>query len=647
MSRELHVTPDDMGAVSLNRGGRNQFRARSQGTGSRINPGRDSGNKTPRRDYPKSKIEAPNRSKNRPRGDFSPLERGEETGELPINKIPPLAPGNIRIVILGGVEEIGKNMTAIEIDGDIIVVDAGFAFPGEEAPGVDYIIPDTTFLEERKDRIRGVFITHGHLDHIGGIPYIMNKIGNPPIYTSLLSAVMIKKRQEEFPHLPPLNLQVINENDAPRLGKIKVRFFATTHTIPDSLGAIIETPYGNIICTGDIKIEHQNGVPIKEETELFKKLGNEKNLVLMSDSTNVERIGFSFSEKEVQANVKKIIDEVKGRVIISTFSSLFDRLVYIIMACEELGKKVAIEGRSMKTNIEIAKELGILKVKKDTLISTESIDEYPDNKIVVLATGAQGDEYAALMRIAQKEHRLIKIKRGDTVLLSASVVPGNEKAVQKLKDNLSRLRARIVHYGIANIHSSGHSYQGEVEWILRMIRPQFFIPVHGHHHMLRVHADLAMKVGIPEKNIIVPDNGSVIDITDGGKKIESLKETASSRVVMVDGLGTNNVKEVVIRDRQMLSEDGMFVLIALIDIKTGKIRKSPDIISRGFVYLKESQDLLRHVRSLTKKTVEEATAQMHPINFDYVKNIVREELGKYLFQKTHKRPMILPVLIEV
>lgn len=562
-------------------------------------------------------------------------------------KIPALAPGNIRIIPLGGVEEVGKNMTAFEMDGDIVIIDAGLQFPGEEAPGVDYIIPDTTYLEQNKDRIKGLVVTHGHLDHIGGIPYIMPKIGNPTIYTSLLTAVMIKKRQEEFPHLPKINIQVVDLNGKLRLGKFVVRFFTATHTIPDSMGIIIETKYGNIVYTGDIKIDHVKGVPTKEEEETFAKIGKEKNLLLVADSTNVEKPGFSFSEREVHENLEKILRDTEGRLIVGTFASLLERIIYIILAAEKMGKKVAIEGRSMKTNIEIAKELGLLKVKKETMIATETLDEYPDNKIVILATGAQGDEFAALMRISQKVHRLVRLKKGDTILLSSSVIPGNEKAVAKLKDNLARQGANIIHYGIADVHSSGHSYKGEVEWVHKMVKSDFFIPVHGHHHMLRVHAKTAKELGMKEENIVIPDNGSVIDITDNGKKIKVLKETASSKVVMVDGLGTNNVQEVVIRDRQALAQDGMFVIIALIDVKTGKVRKSPDIISRGFVYLKESQDLLRHVRFTAKKTIETATAEMHPINFDYVKNLVREDVGKYLFAKTHNRPIILPVLIEV
>jgi len=569
-----------------------------------------------------------------------PEERKED-------KIPDIAPDTIRIVPLGGVEEIGKNMTAIEYEDTIIIVDIGLQFPDDDAPGIDFIIPDTTYVEKRKDKIKGVIITHAHLDHIGGIPYVMGKIGNPPIYTSLLSAVMIKKRQEEFPHLPKLDIRVVDQKDTLELGSIKMSFFGATHTIPDTLGVNIKTPYGHIICTGDIKVENKNGVPEKFEVETYSKLGKQKNLLLVADSTNVEKEGFSFPEKEVQKNLKKIIKEVPGRIIVSTFASLFDRIIAIIEASEQLGKKVVVEGRSMKTNVEIAKELGILKIKKDTIIGGDIIDDYPDNKLVVLATGAQGDAFAALMRIANREHRAVKIKKNDTVLLSSSVVPGNEKNVQKLKDNLARQGAKILHYGVADIHSSGHSYRGEIEWVHKMIKPKFFIPVHGHHHMLRVHSDIAVELGMPEKDIIVPDNGMIIEITDKGKKITPLKTTASSRVVMVDGLGMHDVQDVVIRDRQLLSQDGMFVIIAIVDVKTGKVRKSPDIISRGFVYLKESQDLLHQVRILTKKSIEDSTSNMHPINFDYVKNNIRDQIGKYLFQKTHKRPIILPVLIEV
>lgn len=555
---------------------------------------------------------------------------------------------SIRIIPLGGVEEIGKNMTMVEFRDEIVIIDAGFQFPGEEAPGVDYIIPDTTYLQKKKHLIKGIFVTHGHLDHIGGIPYLMDKIGNPPIYTRLLSSVMIKKRQDEFPHLPPLKLHVVEKDSKLRIGKhLSVRFFNVTHTIPDAMGIIVETPFGNLIFTGDLKIDHDNGTPLPHEVETFEKLGKENNLFLAADSTNVERPGWSFSERAVHENLRKIIADTKGRLIIGTFASLLERIIFIIKTSEEMGKKVVLRGRSMKNNVEIAKELQMLKVGNGTLITPEDVESYPPNKVVILATGAQGDEMAALMRMSTKKDKHIKLNKTDTVLLSSSIIPGNEKSVQKLKDNLSRQGAKIIHYRVADVHSSGHANQDETLWIHKTLKPKFFMPIHGHHFMLRVHGEIARDAGIKDENIIIADNGMIVDIVEGGKKVVVQKETAPSGIVMVDGLGTGDVKDVVIRDRQLLAQDGMFVIIATIDIKTGKIRQSPDIISRGFIYLKESQDLLRQTRLLIKKTIEEATAEMHPVNFDYVKNHIREKIGKFLFQKTKKRPMILPVLIEV
>ncbi len=564
--------------------------------------------------------------------------------------IPALKPGDIRIVTLGGVEEIGKNMTAIEIGNDIIIIDIGLTFPGEESPGVDYVIPDISYVEKNKPKVRGVIITHGHLDHTGGIPYAMPKIGNPPIYTRNLTSLFIKKRQEEFAHLPKLNLNVVEKDSRIKLGDIYVRFFGVTHTIPDAMGVIIETPYGNIVTPGDFKLDSDgNGKPTEAEEESYRIFDDSKTLLLLAESTNIENPGFSNPEREVHKNIDEIIKNTKGRLFIGTFASQLERMIAIIASAEKHGRKIIVEGRSMKTNIEVATLAGMLTVKKDTIVPSTDAGHYPDNKILILATGAQGEEFAAMMRIATKTHKTLRFKKGDTVLLSSSIIPGNEVTVQKLKDNIARQGARIIHYRTSEvyIHSSGHGNRGEIEWLHKKVKPKFFIPIHGSHHKLRIHEDLALELGMPEKNIVVPDNGSVIDITDGGEKIAARKESAGGRLVMVDGLGTGNVQEVVIRDRQMLAQDGIFIIFAVIDIKTGKVRKSPDIISRGFIYLKESQDLLRQVRILTKKKIEETTAQMHPINFDYVKNTLREEIGRYLFQKTHNRPIILPVLVEV
>lgn len=563
--------------------------------------------------------------------------------------IPKVLPGNIRIIPLGGAEEIGKNMTVIETVDDILIIDAGFQFKDEDTPGVDYILPNTKYLEERKDKIRGVLITHGHLDHIGGIPYIMYRIGNPPIYSRALTTVMIKKRQEEFPHLPPLDIKVVEKEDTILMGKLRVKFFNVTHTIPDSMGIIIETPYGNIVTPGDIKLEHENGIVTEKENEEYEKFDKQKTLLLMMDSTNVDNPGFSTPEKLVCKNLEDIIKNTKRRLIIGTFASQLERIIAIVEAAERNGKKVVVEGRSMKQNIEIAIALERLKVKKDTIISVEQMDNFPPDRIVLLATGAQGDEFAALMRISNKSHKYVKLGKRDTVLLSSSIIPGNERSVQKLKDNLARQGAKIIHYRTSDvyIHSTGHGNRGELEWIHKKIKPKFFVPIHGNHYMLRIHEELAQTIGMSEKNVIVPDNGSIIEIQEQGEKIVLLKQTAPANPVIVDGFAVANVQEVVMRDRKMLADDGMFVIVAIIDLKTGKLRKSPDLISRGFVYLRESQELLGQTRLIIKKTIEQSTKDMRPINFDFIKSTVTDAVASFLFQKTAKHPIVIPVILGV
>ncbi|MEO8637319.1 MAG: ribonuclease J [Candidatus Taylorbacteria bacterium] len=563
--------------------------------------------------------------------------------------IPPIGNDVIRIIPLGGVEEVGKNMTIVEYKDDIIILDAGFQFKEEATPGIDYILPNTRYLEERKHKIRALVITHGHLDHVGGIPYIMDRIGNPPLYTRNLTAIMIQKRQQEFPHLPPLNIQIVEKEDRVRIGGMLVRFFAVTHTIPDSMGIIIETPYGSIVNPGDFKLDHVNGVPTDQEEEEYKIFEKEKTLLFMTDSTNIENPGFSTPEKLVHKNLEEIIKNIKGRLIIGTFASQLERMIKIIEIAERYNKKIVVEGRSMKTNIEIATQAGILHAKKDTLISSENIENYPPDRIIVLATGAQGEEFAALMRMSTQGHKHIRFNKRDTVLLSSSIIPGNEKTVQKLKDNIARQGAKIIHYRTSDvfIHSTGHGNRGEIEWLHKKIKPKFFMPIHGNHYMLRLHAELAMNLGMKEENIVVPDNGTIVEIRDKGEKLVRLPEKAPSGIVMVDGFAIGDIQEVVIRDRQMLAQDGMFVIVATIDVSTGKLRKSPDLISRGFVYLRESQELLRQTRFIIRDTIEQSTKGMNPINFDYVKGNVTDEVSKYLFQKTAKRPIVIPVLLGI
>ena len=556
------------------------------------------------------------------------------------------AKDKVRVIPLGGVEEIGRNMTVVEYNDEIIVIDAGLMFPEEETPGIDYIIPNTKYLESRKNKIKALIISHGHLDHVGAIPYLIDLLGNPTIYTTRLTKAMMMKKQEEFPHGPKIDVKEVVSGDKIKIGKnLSVKFFEITHTIPDAIGIAIQTPLGNVIYPGDAKIERDaKNKPMKVEEYL--KLGKEKNLILLLESTNSEREGFSITEEAVRKTLEKIFKEINGRIIVGTFSSQIERIIEVIKIGEKLGRKIFIDGFSMKANVEIAKKLGILKFKEGVLIPVEKINDYPPEKVIAICTGAQGEENAALMRIANKKHRNIKLIDGDTIFLSSSIIPGNERRIQNLKDNLSRQGAKIIHYQVADIHASGHAYSEELKLITKMIKPKFFMPVHGYYFMLKTNAGLAESVGIPKQNIAVPvANGAIIEISKD--KIQTLKETAPSNYVMVDGLGVGDVKEVVMRDRQMLSQDGIFVVITVIDSQTGKVRNSPDIISRGFVYLREAQDLLKQTRYLIRKTVDETAGNMHPINIDYVKDTLRNRIGQFLFQKTKRRPMVLPVIIEV
>jgi ribonuclease J len=554
----------------------------------------------------------------------------------------------VRVIPVSGAEEIGRNMNVIETKDDIIVVDAGFQFVSEDsnAPGVNYILPNTQYLEERKHKVRAVIVTHGHLDHIGGIPFIMERIGNPPIYTQHLTALMIKKRQEEFPHTESLTIQEVVEGESFTVGKTTVKTFPVTHSIPDAMGLSIRTKHGNIVITGDIKLTHTDGEVIPEERRYWEEIGAENNLALLCDSTNADREGFSAPEDDVLENLQSIIRNAPGRLIIGTFASQFERLIAIIQCCEEMGKKVVTEGRSIKVNIEIALRAKLLEVKPNTFINAGDMDDYPNDRIVILSTGAQGEEFAALMRMATDKHKHVTLTERDTVVLSSSVIPGNEIAVQKLKDNIYRKNVRVVNYKTAGVHSSGHGNAGEIAWIHRTIRAKYLIPVHGHHYHLKSHMYVALENGYTKETVGVPDNGTIFDITNGTEFVRH-PERIPTESVLVDGFSVGTRQEVVLRDRISLSTDGMFVIIATVNNSNGKLRKSPDIISRGFVYLRENQQLLSEARLLIKKTVEKHTEHMHPLDLDFVKNEVADTMSGFLMQKTHKTPMVIPVLIGI
>jgi len=559
----------------------------------------------------------------------------------------PAAPNVVRIVPLGGVEEVGRNMVAMESGNDIFVFDVGFQFVSEEgSPGVDYVLPNTKYLERNADRVRAIFITHGHLDHIGGVPFLLNRFGNPPIYAQNLTNALIAKRQEEYPDVPKPELITVEAGQTHTIGSHKVTFFQVTHSIPDSMGISVETPYGNVVVTGDLKLEHENGIPTEKEKKVWGDIGKQNNLFFIADSTNAERDGFSTPESRVNTTIEEIVRTVSGRLIIGTFASQFERMTRIIQIAESMGKKVILEGRSIRTNLEIAQKAGILTIKKDTIIPAQEIGDYPADKIVILSTGAQGEEFAALMRIATKQHKNITLTPRDTVVLSSSVIPGNEISVQRLKDNLYRNGATIIHYRTSDVHSTGHGNSGELVWINQQVKSKFFMPGYGYYSMTWSHAKAVEQAGRPRESIVIADNGSVIDIVDG-ERLEVHKDKVPSAPLVVDGFAIGDMQEVVIRDRQALAKDGMFVIIATVNLKTGKLRKSPDIISRGFVYLRESQELLNQARVLIKKTVEDSTRGMNPVDLDYVKNTLTDTMSGYLFSRTNKAPMVIPVLIGV
>ncbi|HVU75482.1 MAG TPA: ribonuclease J [Candidatus Paceibacterota bacterium] len=560
--------------------------------------------------------------------------------------IMPPAEDVVRIIPLGGVEEIGRNMTAVEIGNDIYILDCGFAFGEEEGtPGIDYILPNTGYLEERRDKIRGLLISHGHLDHIGGIPYIMDRIGNPTIYTRRLTGKMIQKRQDEFAGAPVM-IREVEKDEVLKLGSHTVRFFGVTHTVPDSMGIIIETPWGDVAFTGDIKLNHESGEPSDEEKREFGIFKDRQVLALLMDSTNVWQPGWSIPESNVYRTLEAIVRDAKGRLIIAMFASHLERLIRVVAFAEEYGKKIVIDGRSMRTNIEIARELGLIKYKDDTVVQVEDIDRYPKEKMIILATGAQGDEFASLARIGNKTHKHIRLEPTDTVVLSSSVIPGNERAVQKLKDNLSRQGAHIITYHASDVHASGHGNREEAAWIHTQIKPRFFIPVHGYHYMLRVHADLAVEMGVQPQNVCIPDNSSIIEIV-AGQKIGKLAVKAPAELRVVEGQVVSELSDVLMRDRKALGQEGFCVVVATVDRRTGKLHKSPDIISRGFVYLRDNKDLMDQTRLIIRKSVETSLRNPRAADLDRARDDLAEDVSRFLLQRTQKRPIVIPVIVSI
>ncbi|MEK9173234.1 MAG: ribonuclease J [Patescibacteria group bacterium] len=551
---------------------------------------------------------------------------------------------HLRFVPLGGLEEIGRNMMFFEYKNEIVAIDAGLQFPEEETPGIDFIIPNVSYLESKKANVHALIITHGHYDHIGAIPYIMGKIGNPPIYCTSLTKALIEKRQEDFPNRDKLNIIVVKNGDVVKLSNhFEAEFFGIIHTIPESTAVNLRTPVGNIVNLGDFKIEYDaKGNPT--EIQDLERIGKQGVHVFTIESTNADRPGRSESERTVEKNLEELIRGAEGRIIVAMFASVLTRIAEVIKISEKLGRKVALSGYSMKANIEIAKRLGFIKSDPDTIIPVEEIHKYKDNKILILSTGAQGESNASLMKIINGEHRHIQIKPGDTVMFSASVIPGNERSVQGLKDNLARQGAIIFTSDIIDIHASGHAPKEDLKLAMKLLNPKFLVPIHGYFYKRSINAQSGVEIGIPRKNIFLLDNGQVSEITKDSFSIS--RETVPASYVMVDGLGVGDVEEVVLRDRRALSQEGMVVIIATIDRKHNKLLKSPDIISRGFIYIKENQDILEEIRKKIRNLVARLP-NYQPLEADYLKTLIRDQVGQLLYTKTKRRPMILPVIIEV
>lgn len=559
-------------------------------------------------------------------------------------KIPLQGETPLRVAIIGGAEEVGRNMTMIEYGNDIILIDMGMQFPEEGMHGIDYIIPNTEYLEKKKSNIRGVLITHSHMDHIGAIPHLIHRLGNPPLFGSQFTIALIKKRQEDFQGSQPINAHEVGLADILSLGCFTVEFFHITHTVPQSRGIVVRTPLGNIVHTGDWKFDF---TPVGEPPSDFiryAQIGAQGVLGLLSDSTNAAKPGHQISESEVAKTIGELVEKATGRIIIATFSTLLSRVKMLIEHAERLGKKIAIDGYSMRTNVEVAKELGFIKAKSTSFINIAEVNDFPDEKVLIIGTGAQGQSRAMLMRIATGEHRHVQLKPKDTIIFSSSLIPGNERTVQNLIDHLMRKGAQVINYEMMDVHAGGHARQEDIKLMISLMKPRYFIPIEGNHHFLRANAQAAMKIGFDPKNIFIPDNGQVIEFTKQGGRLTN--QRIPSDYVFVDGLGVGDVSHVVLRDRQMMAEDGMIVIIATIQKKTGKLIGNPDIISRGFIYMKEQKKLVEEIRQKAKELFN-ARGDNGEAYEDYIRAKVRDELGTFIFKKTERRPMILPVIIEV
>jgi len=554
--------------------------------------------------------------------------------------------GLLKITPLGGLGEVGKNLTVYEYENDIIIVDMGFMFPDSDMLGIDYIIPDLGYLEDKKDKIRGIVITHGHEDHIGAIPFLWPKLGCP-IYGTKLTMGMIEAKLSEYQFDTSGILKVIDpEKDVLKLGAFEVEAFRVTHSIPDAVGYSIKTPLGRVIYTGDFKIDHSPMDGRKIDWKKLSRYAEEGVLLLLSDSTNAEQPGFSMSEKSLEQSFEELFDKAKGRVIVASFASQINRIQMIIDSARDHNRKLAFSGRSLLKNVEIAVRLGYLRVPAGMIVRVQEIGKYPDNMVTVMSTGSQGESMSALARMARGEHKNIKIKKGDTIIFSSSPIPGNESSITDVIDDLFREGANVVFDAErSRTHVTGHPCREEIKMMIAFLMPKYFSPWHGERHMLVRHAEVAAEVGIADENIFILDNGNQILIDERGAKLGETR--VQNGIILIDGLGIGDVGEIVLRERKSMSTEGIFVVICTVDRKTGKMLTSPDIISRGFIYMRENEKLVASARAEVKRIVESVGKEGAGQNHQNLKVKLRENIGDFLYNETQRRPLVVPVVIEV
>ncbi len=551
-----------------------------------------------------------------------------------------MAKNKLRIIPLGGMGEIGKNMTVFEYGKDMIVVDCGLCFPDEDMPGIDLVIPDMEYLEQNASKLRGFLITHGHEDHIGALPYAMKQF-NVPVYGTALTTALIEHKLEEE-HMPSSNLRTVKPGDTVSLGCFRVEFIKTSHSIAGAVALAINTPIGTVIHTGDFKVDYTpiDGEPI--DIKRFAHYGSKGVLLLMSDSTNIEVPGHTQSEREIGKTFEHYFDIAEGRVIVATFASNIYRIQQIADVAIAHGRSICLQGRSMLTIAEIAKKLGYLSIPKDKLVDLDKAGKMPSERVCVITTGTQGEPMSGLTRMANASHRLI-VGAGDTVIISASAIPGNEVGISRVINNLCRNGARVVYNRMADVHVSGHAQKDELKLMLTLTKPKFFIPAHGEYRHLHYHADLAEEMGVERKNIFIADTGDVVELT---RESGQIKDAVPVGAVMIDGSGVGDIGSVVLKDRKLLSEDGLFTVVMVLNKRTGEMMAPPEVLSRGFVYVKDSEELINGAKAIVAELAAQF-AKAHRSEWSSIKNNIRSSLRNYLYKETGRRPMILPISIDI